>query len=104
MKALSLAIVMVLAAFPAHAISRYNSQGMTCAQVQSTVRSEGAVILRYTSRRNPSLPLYDRYVAHGGFCAGGEYAASATVPTSDTPNCYVRYCRALNYDDDILFR
>lgn len=89
------ALALSLVAFDAQAISRYEIAGMSCGRVQETVRAEGAVILRYPSPRNPSLTLYDRYVAHGGFCQIDEEAAAAFVPTADTPGCRVLKCRPL---------
>ncbi len=66
---------------------------MTCEQAQSKISAEGAVILRYRSTRDPSLPLYDRYVAYGSYCEPNEYAASAYVPTADTQSCVVLVCK-----------
>ena len=99
----AIAALLLLGA-PAHAISRYNSQSMTCADVQRTVQREGAAILRYSSKRNPSLTLYDRYVADGRFCAVGEAATNAWVPTKDNPSCFVRNCKSFDLDDDGFFR
>jgi hypothetical protein len=94
-----IALALVLVSLPAHAISRYNSQGMSCARIQAVVRSEGAVILRYSSARNPSLPLYDRYVAHDGYCEFNEYAEWEWVPAKDTRSCPVRACKDITYDE-----
>lgn len=91
--AASALLVAGMATMPAQAISRYESTRMSCDQAQSAISAEGAVILRYRSSRNPSLPLYDRYVAHGGYCEPNEYAANAYVPTADTRSCYVRVCK-----------
>lgn len=95
-----LVLVLVLMAADANAISRYNSPSMSCAQVQAAIRNQGAVILRYSSQRDPSLPLYDRYVLHDGYCEYGEYAKYASVPTRDTPSCPVYRCEQRTYDDD----
>lgn len=94
-----LILVLSFMSADAYAISRYNSQGMTCGQVQASIRNEGAVILRYASRRNPSLPLYDRYVLHDGYCEYGEYAKYASVPTRDTASCPVSKCEQRTDDD-----
>lgn len=94
-----LVFALCLAAVPAQAISRYNSLSMSCARIQAVIRSEGAVILRYVSARNPSLPLFDRYVANDGFCDFGEYAQVAWVPASDTPSCPVMSCQQITYDE-----
>ncbi|MGI6852022.1 hypothetical protein [Mesorhizobium sp. 1B3] len=99
-----LALLLVPVSADAYAISRYNSQGMTCGRVHAAIRNEGAVILRYSSKSNPSLPLYDRYVLHDGFCSYGEYAKYASVPTRDTPSCPVYKCEQRTYDDDFFRR
>jgi len=96
---LLLALAFSLVSADAYAISRYNSQSMSCGETRAIVRDEGAVILRYRSARNPSLPLYDRYVAHRGYCEINEYAKAAWVPTSDTPSCPVYKCAPIEYDD-----
>lgn len=97
------ALGLSLVAFEAQAISRYEIAGMSCGRVQGIVRAEGAAILRYPSPRNPSLTLYDRYVAHGGFCQAEEEAAAAFVPTADTPSCRVLKCQPVvfrHFGDD----
>lgn len=95
-------IIVSLAAsiLPANAISRYNTQTMQCDTVQSRVRSEGAAILRYKSKRT-NMTLYDRYVAHGGYCDVDEYAKLEVVPAKDTNRCRVLKCmpRAFPFDD-----
>jgi hypothetical protein len=98
MKRSILVLVLVLAAFPAHAISRYNSMGMSCAAARDRIAEEGAVILRYHSARHPNLALYDRYVSHGGMCALGQGAVVDSVPTRDNPHCVVLKCRDITYD------
>jgi hypothetical protein len=92
-KILLAALVLSVTAFEAQAISRYNVAGMSCGHVQDVVRSEGAAILRYPSPRNPSLTLYDRYVAHGGYCQIDEEAVASFVPTKDTASCPVLKCQ-----------
>ncbi len=92
-KTLFAVFALSLVASDAHAISRHDIAGMSCSHVQGIVRAEGAAILRYPSPRNPSLILYDRYVAHGGFCQLDEEAASAFVPTADTASCPVLKCQ-----------
>jgi hypothetical protein len=51
MKSMLLALCFSLFAAEAQAISRYNSTSMSCDEVRATVRSEGAVVLRYRSTR-----------------------------------------------------
>ncbi|MET0597289.1 MAG: hypothetical protein ABWZ57_05405 [Mesorhizobium sp.] len=94
----------LLAAGPADAISRYTSTRMSCDRVKATIYAEGAVIMRWQSRRTPGLPLYGRYVADGRFCELGEYAAWEFIPAADTAECPVYECKQydLNDDDEIL--
>lgn len=104
MRIILLAAVLATVAVPAHAISRYNSESMSCRQAQSAVQAEGAVIFRYRSLRNPSLTRYDRYVRHDGYCQWNEYAANAWVPTRDTGECFVRNCKPRSYNRGGLWR
>lgn len=86
----SLAIIMATSS--SHAISRYNIGGKSCGEVQSIIAREGAVILRYRSKRG--LPLYDRYVAGSRYCVSNEISVLVTVPTRDNKSCRVYRCRA----------
>jgi len=84
--------ILLAAATDASAISRYDVGNMSCAKVQGIVQSQGAVILRYRSPRNPSLPLYDRYVASASYCQAGEVTNRTGVPTTDRKYCPVLNC------------
>ncbi|MEM6464236.1 MAG: hypothetical protein AAF724_20205 [Pseudomonadota bacterium] len=95
-----LTLCMVMVAFPALAINRYNVTAMSCAAVQAAVQRDGAAILRWQSPRNPGLPIYDRYVRNTLYCDYNEYATPAFVPSRDNPNCRVRNCT----DDDFGIR
>ena len=99
MKRIAIVVPMLLAAADASAISRYEITNMSCAKVQGLVRSEGAVILRYRSARNPGLPLYDRYVADGRYCDPAQVATWAGVPTADRDYCQVLRCMEREYLD-----
>ena len=99
MRAILATVILSVMCFPAQAINRYNISTMSCAKVQSIVASQGAAILRYPSKRNPGLILYDRYVRNSGFCEPGDYAKPASVPTADNPRCRVRHCKSIDYDD-----
>lgn len=90
-----LAITLSLQSFDAGAISRYNSQRMTCERVQAVLRAEGAAILSYRSPAD--IPLYDRYVQHAGYCETGKYSRLASVPTRDTRSCPVLKCAQRSY-------
>lgn len=100
MKTIALGLCLAAIALPAQAISRYNSTQMSCAQAHARISQEGAVILRYRSARNPSLPLYDRYVQDARWCEPGEYAKLEVVPTSDTNRCPVLRCMEKTYPFD----
>ena len=82
MKAVLIALSLLLVSFEAHAISRYNSTSMSCGEIKATVRGEGAVILRW--RGNSGTQRYGRFVAHGGFCesrhAGGNLLRAVGRP------------------------
>ncbi|HMM63724.1 MAG: hypothetical protein WA975_11035 [Mesorhizobium sp.] len=93
-----LAAGLSLAAAEAQAISRHDPTRMSCGQVQATIAREGAVILRYQSRRTPGLPLYDRYVASGAYCDAGEVRAPAYVPSTDRNSCLVYKCKRVEFD------
>ena len=75
MKTVLIALGLCLIAADAQAISRYDPTRMSCDRVQETIAANGAVLLRYRSPRNPSLTLFDRYVASRRFCGMGEVRA-----------------------------
>ncbi len=98
-RAILLALSLSLVPAAALAISRYNSQTMTCDSIRAAINREGAAILRYSSARTPGLPLYDRYVADGSFCSYGEYAEAAWIPARDTGSCPVLVCKEITYSE-----
>ncbi|MCY6380257.1 hypothetical protein [Hoeflea prorocentri] len=98
MKRVVLAACIVLVSFPALAIERYNIQNMSCSAVQQAVDRDGAAILRWSSKRNPQLTLYDRFVKNSLFCDKGKFPQRAYVPTSDTASCMVRKCVNPTFD------
>ncbi len=90
----------VIMALPAAAADlRLNPTTMTCRQVQSTIAQHGAVVLRYPSRSNPNLPIFDRYVANTSHCKYMQ-VMSRGVPTRDNPACPVRTCRQVTPQGD----
>lgn len=94
----------ILLPIPAQAISRVETMGRTCGQVKALLQNEGAAILRYPSKRNTGIVLYDRYVANRHSCVMGEITERASVPTSDTGSCPVLKCYRPDYDDDFRIR
>jgi hypothetical protein len=102
MKAVMIALSLLLVPIEAHAISRYNSTSMSCGEIKATVRAEGAVILRW--RGNSGIQRYGRFVAHGGFCESGTRAETSYVPSADRRSCSVRECKYYDPDDEFIFR
>jgi hypothetical protein len=92
MKAIAIAFSLLLVAGDASAISRRDVSNMSCEQAQALVRSEGAVILRFRSPRNPSAMLYDRYVSDDRYCGGSEQTTRASASTADNVYCPLRKC------------
>ena len=95
MKKLILATIVALAPFEASAIVRYMVQDMTCAEVQDSVDRDGVAIL-YRKAGTAGVPIYDRYVANGSFCQGGQDTIKESVPTADTKSCRVSKCMDAN--------
>jgi len=84
-------LALAVSASAAHAISRYDTPRLSCERIQSILKSEGTVILRYPSPRGAGT-LYDTYVANGSRCTSGGYGRLATVPAVDTKSCKVFQC------------
>ncbi|PHP64594.1 hypothetical protein CSC94_23560 [Zhengella mangrovi] len=78
---------------PAHAISRYNINNMTCDRVQDIIESEGEVILRYKSRSGSGMTLYDRFVVDDDQCDDPLVGKIVGIPTADTRSCEVMVCK-----------
>jgi hypothetical protein len=102
MKAVMIALSLLLVPIEAHAISRYNSTSMSCGEIKATVRAEGAVILRW--RGNSGIQRYGRFVAHGGFCESGTRAETSYVPSADRKSCGVYECKYWDPDDEFIWR
>jgi hypothetical protein len=102
MKTVLIALCLTLVSLDAHAISRYNSTSMSCAEARATVLAEGAVILRWRSPRG--IQRYGRFVAHDGFCEWSEIAEIAYVPARDRASCPVLECKYYDLDDDFFPR
>ncbi len=102
MKAVLAAASLLLLATDAYAIARYNPTSMSCARVQATVQSQGAVILRWTGKSG--VPRYGRFVADNGFCESGTQAQWSYVPSADRSSCAVYECKYWSPDDDFIWR
>ncbi|WP_193174994.1 hypothetical protein [Oricola nitratireducens] len=86
------ASVLLSVSVPAGAVERIRADENTCAKIQETLQSAGALIIQYPSARVANLLLYDRYVSSCAYCDPGEDVAPATVPASDNPECVVQRC------------
>ncbi|NLR97603.1 hypothetical protein HGP17_12360 [Rhizobium sp. P38BS-XIX] len=75
----------------AMAMSAYNSKSMSCATVHEKMAQEGSIVLRYPSH-HPGMMMYNRTVSNSMACLGQGAMASASVPTSDDPNCKIKTC------------
>jgi hypothetical protein len=98
MKSILLAACLMLLAAEAQAASRFDPTRMSCGKVQSTIARQGAVILRYQSKRVPGLALFDRYVQSQQFCTMGEVRTRAYVPSADASSCPVYKCKRPDND------
>ncbi len=83
---------LAMSATAANAISRHNSTSLSCDRVHAIIDAEGAAIMRYQSRRNPGLTLYDRFVSNGAYCDTEKYPITVTIPAADTERCVVYRC------------
>ncbi len=105
MKTVLLGLCLSLATAEAHAISRYQSTSMSCAEAKATVRGEGEAIMRWTSITNPGLPRFGRFVSDRRFCSANERAETSYIPTADRKSCALRECKPYSPDDDFrIFR
>jgi hypothetical protein len=102
--ATGIAAALLLAALPAQAAPRVATMNKSCNSIQNALIQNGAAILRYPSKRNPSLTIYDRYVGDSRFCAKGEIGKWASVPAKDTKNCRVIACERFDPDDFFPFQ
>jgi hypothetical protein len=92
MKKIILLATMTMVASNAMAMSRHESQSLTCSSIHEKIAEEGSIVLSYPSHRDPNFSMYNRYVANSMSCLGQGSMTSTTVPTSDDPNCKVRMC------------
>lgn len=85
MKRISLtAFVIMVLGFPASAAG-IDSRVYTCAALQALIAANRFVFI--------SAPAFgDFVVADAYYCSGNETADLRSVPTSDNPECVVKYC------------
>jgi hypothetical protein len=81
--------ILLLCVFPLAAEARRpESWRFSCGDLRALVQQNGAVVIA------TGPDLYDRFVAHGGYCMFGEVTVPAYVPARDRELCQVGYvCR-----------
>jgi hypothetical protein len=87
---LAIAIILATAA-PADAISRYSALQLSCGEITTIIRRDGAAIFRYPSPRRTGMTLYDRYVRNSGYCARHQSLEKVYIP-SKGGQCLVQHC------------
>ncbi|MCO5142108.1 MAG: hypothetical protein M9962_03350 [Oligoflexia bacterium] len=78
--------ILAIALVSASAYARPNTANMSCSQANDLVQRSGAIVMSHGASY-----LYQRFVAHGGFCLGGEKAAAAYAKTLDSNSCKVGF-------------
>ena len=89
---LAVAMFLAAAASPVEAISRYSALQLSCSEISSIIRREGAAIFRYPSPRRTGLTLYDRYVRDRGYCASHQILERVYIPSEGGGQCQVQHC------------
>jgi hypothetical protein len=88
---LAVAIFLVTSS-PVEAISRYTALQLSCGEIASIIRREGAAIFRYPSPRRTGLTLYDRYVRDSSYCASHQTLERVYIPSEGGRQCQVQHC------------
>ena len=89
----ALVALAVFAASPASAIERLQTATRSCAEIQSYVRANRAVIVQYPAAQRSAGLLYDRAVANSDVCLGNGFGEQSYVPSRDKRNCAIWVCR-----------
>lgn len=77
----------------ASAYARPSTYNMTCAQAKNLVHTHGAVVMNYDYHSSAGH-LYHRFVAHVGYCDGGDRTRPVWVKTKDTSRCTLLICES----------
>ncbi|MFI0848269.1 hypothetical protein [Mesorhizobium sp. IMUNJ 23232] len=94
MKRMMFAVVSLLvAAAPANAVSRYDTQRMSCVNIQAALDRDSPAILRFQSKQSPGVPIYNLYVGSREDCEALRVPRTRSVPAADGP-CQVIQCVA----------
>jgi hypothetical protein len=92
MSRLLVIVLLLAAALPAQAVSRYSATQLSCGEITSIIREEGAAIFRYPSPRRAGYTLYDRYVRNSGYCARHQSLEKVYIPSAGGEQCLVQHC------------
>jgi hypothetical protein len=79
-------MLMVSVIATGHAEARPDTRTMTCDQLRSFVKKQGAAVI------DTGPHTYQRFVYHRGFCLYSEQLESAWVPALDGAQCRLRIC------------
>jgi len=95
--AAGLFVLLTLLPDAAHAVSRYVSTSMTCAQIQATIRNERKAIFAWRDEKT-NLQRSGLYIANRSVCMPGFGTDRVYVPASDQKLCLVRRCIPFDFD------
>lgn len=65
---------------------------LSCGEITSIIRREGAAIFRYPSPRRTGATLYDRYVRDSSYCASHQALERVYIPSQNGGQCQVQHC------------
>ncbi|MCX7304884.1 MAG: hypothetical protein NTV73_11200 [Hyphomicrobiales bacterium] len=95
MSAIALALFLTLLAGTSHAVSRYVSTSLTCAEIKAKIQSERQAILAWNDPKT-NLPRYGLYIANRSVCLPGNGTDRVYVPAKDKKSCMVKRCMPLD--------
>ncbi len=92
MKTIMLMVSALFFSAPSWAMNQYNTNTMSCSEVQAAVQRDGQVQLRFISPDDPLQTLYDAFVSNSSYC-NARATKYTYVPTRDRAKCKVRQCK-----------
>jgi hypothetical protein len=86
-------LIVALALFSSSAFAAgVDSRAYTCDGLHALVAANRFVFINYPS-------FMDFVVANGSYCTSGEIIQLRSVPTKDSPECFVNRCRNHSYNN-----
>lgn len=70
--------------------ARIDATSMSCSSVQHAIQRAGSAVVY------ESADIYDKYVAHQGYCGAGERLETVWISAADTDQCAVSRCTNAN--------